>query len=337
MVANGRFIFREDLPTSPEKRFKVVCGDAVERMERIKSDKVGMVLTSPPYFHQVDYGYNAQLGLEPTVEAYIERLALVAKELLRVCHDRALLWWVIRDSNNWTGSTGGDYQNDDGSYRMMVKGVRLRTWPRHSQLLIPERTRLAFSAVGWNPIADIIWDKSDARRGSKRRLSYSYEHILVFAKSPKHYFNKEAVLQKFSKATLSQLGAKYDGNGDIVFYQRTGQENPSDVKRNIIRGMQKRPGALLRQVWRISSGSQPICKHKGKEYKAIAAFPLVLAEICVCLGSVPRDWVLDPFVGFGTTMVAALKWGRRAYGIDAGKLYTRITDRRVREFIHAKS
>jgi DNA modification methylase len=45
-------------------------------------------------------------------------------------------------------------------------------------------------------------------------------------------------------------------------------------------------------------------------------FPLELAELVVKRFSTPGDWVLDPFCGFGTTLVAAQKLGRQAIGFE---------------------
>jgi DNA modification methylase len=45
-------------------------------------------------------------------------------------------------------------------------------------------------------------------------------------------------------------------------------------------------------------------------------FPMALAERVVTAYSAPGDWVLDPFCGFGTTLVAAQQLGRQAVGIE---------------------
>ena len=45
-------------------------------------------------------------------------------------------------------------------------------------------------------------------------------------------------------------------------------------------------------------------------------FPLELAELVVRRFSNPGDWVIDPFCGFGTTLVAAQNLGRQAIGLE---------------------
>lgn len=45
-------------------------------------------------------------------------------------------------------------------------------------------------------------------------------------------------------------------------------------------------------------------------------FPLELAERVIATYAAPGDWVLDPFCGFGTTIVAAQRLGRHAIGFE---------------------
>lgn len=55
-----------------------------------------------------------------------------------------------------------------------------------------------------------------------------------------------------------------------------------------------------------------------------AKFPLELAERVVRLYSDPNDLVIDPFVGSGTTAIAAVKTGRRFIGIDKEDKYAQL-------------
>ncbi len=57
--------------------------------------------------------------------------------------------------------------------------------------------------------------------------------------------------------------------------------------------------------------------------------PLKLLERLVLASSHPGDAVLDPMCGSGTTLVAALRHGRTATGVDVGALALRTTRRRL--------
>lgn len=58
-------------------------------------------------------------------------------------------------------------------------------------------------------------------------------------------------------------------------------------------------------------------------------FPLELAELVVNRYSHPDDWVLDPFCGFGTTLVAAQNLGRQAIGFEKDSQRGVFADRQV--------
>lgn len=60
-----------------------------------------------------------------------------------------------------------------------------------------------------------------------------------------------------------------------------------------------------------------------------APFPLELPRRLILLLSFPDDVVLDPFVGSGTTALAALQLGRRAIGFDRSQQYVDSTLRRL--------
>jgi site-specific DNA-methyltransferase (adenine-specific) len=60
-----------------------------------------------------------------------------------------------------------------------------------------------------------------------------------------------------------------------------------------------------------------------------APFPLELAERLVRMFSFVGDVVLDPFAGTGTTLLAALKWGREAIGVELVPRYAKLAEERL--------
>jgi modification methylase len=60
-----------------------------------------------------------------------------------------------------------------------------------------------------------------------------------------------------------------------------------------------------------------------------APFPLELAERLVRMFSFVGDTVLDPFMGTGTTTVAAAKWGRNSIGFEVDSHYFKLAEQRI--------
>ena len=61
------------------------------------------------------------------------------------------------------------------------------------------------------------------------------------------------------------------------------------------------------------------------------AFPLLLAERPIVSSTIEGDVVLDPFMGSGTTMVAAYRNGRRGIGIEREERFCEMAVNRLRQ------
>ena len=61
-----------------------------------------------------------------------------------------------------------------------------------------------------------------------------------------------------------------------------------------------------------------------------AEFPQALAGRCIALTSKAGDLVLDPFVGAGTTAIAAMALGRRCLGYDISEKYIMVAAQRLK-------
>jgi adenine-specific DNA-methyltransferase len=97
-------------------------------------------------------------------------------------------------------------------------------------------------------------------------------------------------------------------------------KNPSDVWR------------LVAEEWEFGVMDIPNVKANHPE-KTIhpCQFPIELPERCVLALTNERDWVLDPFAGVGSTLLAALMNSRRAIACEKNEEYVAITHRRLRD------
>ncbi|MGJ4910402.1 DNA-methyltransferase [Bradyrhizobium sp. HKCCYLS2033] len=154
---------------------------------------------------------------------------------------------------------------------------------------------------------------------SKRRLSGRYETILWFTKSDDHRFNLDAVRvpQLYPGKRHPKGRAKDSGkpSGNPL------GKNPSDYwEFSAEEYFQNDP------VWDIPNVK---ANHPEKTIHP-CQFPVELVERCVLAFTDPGDTVLDPFMGTGTTAIAAIKHGRHAVGIDKDGTFLKIAKERVK-------
>ena len=77
---------------------------------------------------------------------------------------------------------------------------------------------------------------------------------------------------------------------------------------------------------------KPTKKEKGEYNDHKTVKPLAICEYLIKLSAFAKNAViLDPFVGSGTTAVAAKKLGKNYIGIDTNEKYVKITERRLKE------
>jgi len=96
-------------------------------------------------------------------------------------------------------------------------------------------------------------------------------------------------------------------------------------------------GKQMKSVWRIAT---PRAEEK-RFGKHPTQKPLGLVERCLLAASKEGDLILDPFVGGGTTVVAAMEHRRRCVGVELDEANLKIAGRRLDHarnlFLHARS
>lgn len=102
---------------------------------------------------------------------------------------------------------------------------------------------------------------------------------------------------------------------------------PSVVKS----GLPLRDGSGNHTENTFGDGSQSTRNTKTKNFHPTVK-PLALMTYLITLGSRPKDLVLDPFVGSGTTCISAKMLGRRYIGIDNNPEYIQIANARLNSF-----
>ena len=85
----------------------IIQGDAITELKKLPSDSVDCCVTSPPYYRMRDYGAEGQIGLENSVQEYIEKLLVVFTEVKRVLRCDGTLWINIADCYAGSGKGKG--------------------------------------------------------------------------------------------------------------------------------------------------------------------------------------------------------------------------------------
>jgi hypothetical protein len=134
---------------------QVLHGDARIVLRELPSASVDCVVMSPPYWGLRDYRVPGQYGLENTVEEYVESLARVFDELVRVLAPDGTVWLNLADTfgGSWgnyiaAGSPARTASVRSGSKQGVRRPPQSRSRSKDLQG-VPWRVALALVARGW--------------------------------------------------------------------------------------------------------------------------------------------------------------------------------------------
>ncbi len=172
--------------------------------------------------------------------------------------------------------------------------------------------------------SEIVWSYkrwSNAKKG----LLNNHQIILFYSKSSKFKFNK--IYTEYSETT----------NIDQILQERVRDEHGKSVYKcdqngEVVYGKSKK-GVPLSDVWEI-----PYLNPKAKERVGYPTQkPVLLLEQIIKLVTDENDVVLDPFMGSGTTLVAAKMLNRRYIGIDISEKAVELAKSRLETLIRTES
>lgn len=307
-------------------RADLFIGDALTTLRTMPDESVHCCVTSPPYWALRDYGVDGQLGLEPTPEAYVEKLVDVFAEVRRVLRTDGTLWLDLGDSYTGNASPGGEESrtcagrpNARDPIPITKRGGGLKS---KDLVGIPWRTALALQADGWTLRADVVWHKPNAMpQPAKDRPSVAHEYVFLLAKSARYYFDADAIREKTGREATPE---EYEAERRSTWPSGGLVEGAGAKKR--VRRLTHPLGRNARSVWTIATEASPIGPDGQRHF---AAFPRELARRCILAGCPPRGVVLDPFAGTCTVAEVAIAHGREFLGVELNPAYVPIAKARV--------
>ena len=321
---------------------KIHCGDSLEVLRKLPSSCIDLVITSPPYFQQRNYG-NIGIGNEKTVDEYVRNLMQIFNECVRVTKNTVSIVFNIGD------------KYIDGNLLLVPYRFAIEVQKEKKVKLINELTW-----VKVNPTP-----KQDTKK-----LVSSKEPFFLFAKSNNYYFNKEAFLD-YKDKYLNGNGKKAGNDVGKKYFELIEKSNLSKEEKELARKelseiiIEAKNGTIesfrmkIRDMHALPYGGQAggrltqIVKKgftlikiygnslrrdiiectvetiKGNTHPAI--YPEFVIQEIMRLLSKENDIVLDPFIGSGTTAVVAKRLKRNYIGIEIFDEYVEFAEERLQK------
>ncbi len=289
----------------------LILGDALDLIKSLPPESIQCVVTSTPYWAMRIYddmvpvswadGEVCPFGHEQTPEGFIRHTIETLLLLKRVMKENGSVWWNIMDTYNTRTQIRG---NAAETLRAM-QGKDKTSWNDHAcrrysaghsylkdgeQCLIPTRIAERAARIGYFVKSVSSWTKSGS---------------MPEPQNSRVSRNIEYVLH------LSKTRAPYFEKDIYRTHPAKlgGRNNGSEPDK-------------LSDFWYLPTSS-------GRDGHG-AQFPLALPARCIALTSKQNDFILDPFMGAGTTAVAATLLGRKYVGFDVGEEYIKTAQKRIK-------
>ncbi len=293
------------------ERYDLVHADCLSFVRRLPAESINCIVTSTPYWAMRVYkesraiawadGDIAPYGHEQTPEGFVRHTVEILHALSRVLTHDGSIWWNVMDTFNTRTQIRGSAVE---ALRAMQGGEHYKLWSEHEyrrysaghsylkdgeQVGIPAMIAQRASRLGLFVKSTITWAKT-ATLPEPQKSRVSRQLEYII------HISKQRT-PKFDKEAYGRLSTSLGGRNELL------------------------ETAKLSDVWVIPTSS-------GGDGHG-AQFPLALPGRCIALSTEPGDVVLDPFVGSGTSVVAALALGRRAIGTDTAAEYLATAEGKV--------
>lgn len=293
---------------------RIYVGHAEHVMKRIASDSIALSFWSPPYFVGKEYERDA------TYESWQDMLRAVISEHARVLKPGGFMVINIADIKCF---------KDEGIPRYQAMNLARQKSPVTREMVLEAKAK--FPNYNRDQLAALLncsEQTIDRRTNGNNIRGGKYEvqtrvklvggQLEQYAYESKLYLYDHRIWAKDaawanSRWTSNTLKA-VDEYEDIYVFWRPGEQI---IDRSKLAPEEWKDWGM-RGIWFINS----VRANDNHEAK----FPLKLAERVIRLYSNPGDTVLDPFMGSGTTAIAAIGTDRKYIGIEKELNYVRLAE-----------
>lgn len=202
----------------------------------------------------------------------------------------------------------------DGTFILNIK-ERVVNGERHTYVI---KLILRMRDNGWLWTEEFIWHKKNSYPGKwPNRFRDNWERLIQFNKNRKFKMFQESVMVPvgdWAKDRLSNLSDTDKKRDESKVGSGFGKNVSNWLGRDMVY-----PTNVIHLATECSNRNHS------------AAFPVDLPSWFIKLFTEPGDLVLDPFIGSGTTAVAAIQHGRRYLGIDNNPEFVELSNKRISE------
>jgi len=336
---------------APDHPFHLIEGDAELTLQTLPAQSVDMCLTSPPYWAQRKYDGASVLGAEPTPAEYVAHLVRIFHELRRVLKPGGSLWLNLGDTYLKKNLCGIPWrvalalQEDGWILRNAIVWDKVKGNPCNAK----DKLRNVYEQVFHFVQRSSYYYDVDAIRTAPKQPTYQQGKIVTptgvsgtkYASQIRRSKSLSASEKEAALATLAETLRKVE-HGDISDFrmlirgtQRSTHSNDPEFSGRA-QELQTRGFCILPyhkngpkpgDVWHI------IPEDEWRTDSHYAVFPLELCETPIKATCPEGGVLLDPFVGSGSALAAALLLGRRGVGIDTSATYLATARKRLQTIV----
>jgi len=269
----------------------ILCGDALKLIKNVPKNSIDLLITSPPYWAKRVYNGGDELGSEATPELYVQKLADFFDVLRPYLKPSSNIFINVGDT--FFGSGAGawkKYLDEEGNITQAQK----------------DRKEKYFTT---KPLQPRI--KQDGKLYQNKQLLLIPSRFAIEMQQRGWLLRDDIIWHKPNRIPAS-VKDRFNNTYEHVFHFVLEGKYYFDldaVKVMGLGGKPKNPG----DVWSINT--QPL---KGSH---TATFPEKLVERLVLCASPEEGYVLDPFLGTGTTWIVCEKLRRNCIGFEINKEY----------------
>lgn len=287
---------------------RLMCGDCrslldVERL--LDGATINLAVTSPPYAEQRDYdGESGFVPIRP--EKYVEWFAPVAANVAaNLAVDGS---WLVNIK-----PPGGGLDTDLYVFDLVIAHVR--SW-------------------GWHFATEYCWERLGVPKAPILRLKNQFEPVYAFARDrwkfrPRNvrYRSGDAILPLPSNEGLDRSLAAAQGGASVplIYPEQTAKARRGGVGTKMAnsdaQGFNWAPGEATGDGWAYPGNRLPTFLGSHEATGHPAAYPVGLPAFLTRLYTDEGDVVFDPFVGSGSTILAAEETSRRGFGMELSPAY----------------